>query len=281
MDREFVLAVLLLVFGGLPLFAAGQWTPTLLSQPSARLLERRLWRQLWFPLLAPAVAFSTLLGWALNEPERAEAVPFIFVLVAGLVASIWLRALVRAARAARIDAAATPVATVGWRRPRIVIAPSFASAVDAAALEAVWKHEEAHARHRDPLRIWLAQLGTDLQWPSEHARARFQAWLAALEMARDEEARCAGAEGADLASAIIVAVRLCAPETRRPLAAVAGNTSAFKERIERLLVPLPSVVPDAASRVPLLGLVFALVSAALFGATFGEPVVRAFLTGHL
>ena len=281
MDRELVLAVLLLVFGGVLLFTATLWSPTRIFEPSARSLERCLWRRLWFPLLGPALAFSTLLGWAVNEPEQAEGVPVIFILGASLVASIWLRALVRAGRAVRLRSAATPIATVGLLRPRVVVSRSFANAVDDVALDAACKHEAAHARHRDPLRIWLAQLGTDLQWPSARARARFQGWLEALEMARDEEARLTGAEGADLASAIIVAVRLCAPENDRPLAAVAGTTSAFKERIERLLIPLPKVVPTAASPVPLIGFVFALASAAVFGATFGEPIVKAILTGQL
>jgi hypothetical protein len=36
------------------------------------------------------------------------------------------------------------------------------------------------ALHRDPLRIWLAQLATDLQGSSPGARERLSWWMAAL-----------------------------------------------------------------------------------------------------
>jgi hypothetical protein len=279
-DRELVLAVLLLVFGGLLLFATAQWAPAPLSHPSARTLEGRLWQRVWLPLSAPALALSMLLGWALNEPERAEAVPFILMLAAGPVAIIWVRALVRASRAVVLRAPGTPIMTVGVLRPRIVLDPSFANILDAEALNAACEHEKAHARHRDPLRIWLAQLGTDLQWPSRTARTRFEDWLHALEMARDEEARIAGADGPDLASAIITAARLGASGRHGPLAAVTGNTPGIQERIERLLAPVPSIGPAVACRVR-AAFVVALGSAALFGTIFGEPLVRALLTGQL
>lgn len=96
----------------------------------------------------------------------------------------------------------------GVLRPRILISPRLANALQDRELEAVVEHERAHARHRDPLRLWLAQLATDLQWPWPQARVRFRAWIHALELARDEEALARGVDGADLAAAILVSVRL-------------------------------------------------------------------------
>ena len=79
-------------------------------------------------------------------------------------------------------------ATVALLRPRVVVCETFGAQLDEHALAAALAHEQAHARHRDPLRIWLAQIVTDLQWPLSGARARFEQWLFALELARDEEA---------------------------------------------------------------------------------------------
>jgi hypothetical protein len=77
----------------------------------------------------------------------------------------------------------------------VVVSPALAEVLDPAALRAVHEHESAHARHHDPLRIWLAELAADLQWPSPSARARLQSWPETLELARDDEARERGAQG--------------------------------------------------------------------------------------
>jgi Zn-dependent protease with chaperone function len=71
----------------------------------------------------------------------------------------------------------------------VVIAPELSSSLDDAELAAVLAHAAAHARHRDPLRLWLAQLVTDAQWPAVAASARFHRWRAAVEIARDAAAR--------------------------------------------------------------------------------------------
>ena len=80
---------------------------------------------------------------------------------------------------ARPDGAPRPrerptAVTVGLVRPRVRIDERLRDAVPAPSLAAVQAHEEAHARHRDPLRIWLAQTITDLQWPGRHARAPYE-----------------------------------------------------------------------------------------------------------
>jgi beta-lactamase regulating signal transducer with metallopeptidase domain len=76
-------------------------------------------------------------------------------------------------------------------RPWVLSSPYLAKTLDDRTIEAALEHERAHARHHDPLRIWLAQLATDLQWPWPQAHKRFQLWILALELARDEEAASA------------------------------------------------------------------------------------------
>ncbi len=66
-------------------------------------------------------------------------------------------------------------ATVGLLRPRTRFLPHLAKWLDERQIEAALEHERAHARHRDPLRIWLAQLATDLQWPWPQAQGKVQA----------------------------------------------------------------------------------------------------------
>src|SRR5204862_92527 len=83
---------------------------------------------------------------------------------------------------------------------RVFIAPELSARLDERALHAALEHEMAHARHRDPLRLWLAQIATDLQWPLVAAQQRFTDWRNALELARDAEA-CERVEGSDLAAA--------------------------------------------------------------------------------
>ena len=58
----------------------------------------------------------------------------------------------------------------------------------------------------------------------------------ALELARDEEARAAGVEGADLADAILATARF--NRLSLPAAALTGEAAALKDRIDRLLAPL-------------------------------------------
>ena len=112
-----------------------------------------------------------------------------------------------------------------------------------AALE----HERAHVRGRDPLRIWLASIVTDMQWPWPPARRRFTAWLRALEIARDDEARANGVRGADLAAAILaIATAQRALPTHCATAPLTDDSRRLQDRIARLLgdEPPPFRQPD-------------------------------------
>jgi hypothetical protein len=144
-------------------------------------------------------------------------------------------------------------------------------------VNAVLEHERAHARHCDPMRIWLAQLATDLQWPWPQAHERLRRWLLALELARDEEARVTGVAGTDLADAIVASARFDQRVNLPVEAALTGEPCASKQRIGRLLDPLPAESEETqmSTHGPLLTLLPTLLLALVLGLMFGERVVRA------
>ena len=277
MDRELVLGLLALLILGPAILAAGAIpVASRTDEVSARRLERMLWVRLLVPLLPPLFALAALVGWALKEPEQAESVSTPLVVSAVPFAGIWMRAFVRALRAIWSRGEAVPAGTRGLLRPRAFLSSRLTEALDAEASHAAREHEEAHVRHRDPLRILIAQIVTDLQWPLPVARRRFDVWLEALELARDEEARGRGADGPALASAILTALRMGSSATVEAL--LTGRGRALRERVDRLLSPLPEggEAPALARLVPLLlGL---LVAGAGTGMAFGESVVRALLS---
>jgi beta-lactamase regulating signal transducer with metallopeptidase domain len=166
---------------------------------------------------------------------------------------------------------------VGLLRPWIVFSPHLARQLDEGQVNAVLEHERAHARHWDPLRIWLAQLAADLQWPWPQAHERLRRWLLALELARDQEARATGVEGPDLAEAIVASARFDRRVNLPLQAALTGEASALKQRIVRLLDPLPSDWEETqmSSHGPLVPLLACVLLALVLGLMFGERVVRA------
>jgi hypothetical protein len=282
-DREAVLAGLILLLCGPLVLICGALTaaPAIREDTSAGAIERRRWWRLWTPCLPAVLVGALLVGWALQEPrESDEAIRPAALGVILPLAILWARAGLRAGAAwlrTRPEGAAF---TVGLLRPRVVVDPTFASGLEPEGLQAVIAHEQAHARHRDPLRIWLAQIATDLQWPGRAARARFKTWLSALELARDEEARARGADGGALAAAILTAVdRPARTGHPGPAAFVEGHPDggSLRERIERLLAPMTAPPTDLASRSRLLTatLVVSVAAALAVGFAFGDVLVRA------
>ena len=162
--------------------------------------------------------------------------------------------MARAVRSLSRDGSFVPAATVGVVRPRVMLSPC------PRALGAL-PQSSKHARYRDPLRIWLAQVATDLQWPWPAAARRFYAWLEALEWARDDEARRGGIEGEDGARAPALPV---AP-------AATADADALRTRIARLLGPLPAESRLAPRTSALVA--GALLTAVAAGAAFGEAVL--------
>ena len=274
MDRELLLSLLVLLVGGPLLWLCGAVPLRCPLLPSGRASEAARWRSLWLPAVMPVLAIVALLGWALHEPEDAEAVGPVRILVLP-VAVVWVRAAVRASWSILRARHPGPAATVGLLRPRVVLDPSFALRLDDDAQQATVAHELAHARHHDPLRLLLAQLVTDLQWPIPAAARRFKDWCHALELARDEEARLDGADAAALAQAIVTCLKLARRE-RTAMVTLGGDDEALAARVARLLDG--EVPPHDVSRKR-SGVVAAMFSIALMvslagGVCGGEEVVR-------
>lgn len=275
-DREYLLTIFVLVGATASMALANAWLVWREAATGLSIDERLEWRRLWTPLAVAVVSTAWSWGWWLLEPENAESVPSLFVLAALLAGYVWLRALVRAIKSQR-DSRRPAAYTSGFLRPRIVIDPAFAELLDEVELAAVQAHEQAHVRHRDPLRVWLAQWCADLQWPSGAARRWLLTWRAALEMARDDEARRDGVDGADLGSALVKAARFGFIGGRSCVCFL-GERDAFRARIVRLLSPIEPKATSGrhASRGALaLFLMFGIVAAG--GALFGEAVVRTLL----
>lgn len=272
MDRDLVLAGLVTAAVGTSLLVAGAWPQTVRQPASARAGERMSWRALWRPVLPGVILTSILIGWAIMEPaESDEPLPPSIVLAGVAFLALWVRVAVRAGHSL------TPrppsfAGTVGLWRPRVVVSTALRAQVDAGVLRAIEAHEAAHARHHDPLRIWLAQLVTDLQWPLPAAQRRFHRWRHTLELARDEEARLAGADGADLAAAVLLAVRLQAPGAM--VASLVESECDLHERIVRLLAPVPSDERPAPRAVSALALFAMSLLGVMSGARFGDGMVR-------
>ena len=271
MDRELVLAGLLIITVGLTLLAAAPWPRPIDPRRSAREWELATWRELWWPSVPVVTVISILIGWAIVEPAISdEHLPFSALVLSAVFLGLWLRAVIRAIRALR---SRTPVVagTVGFWRARVILSDEFIARLDPDAIDAAQAHEMAHARHRDPLRIWLAQMITDLQWPWPAAQRRFGRWRHVLELARDEEARLSGADGADLAAAVLAAVKLHV--SGAPGAALIEDSIGLEERINRLLAPVSG--EDVQPRRPTAITLFAVsVVGMLFGIRFGEGFVE-------
>lgn len=276
MERETLLTVLTVLLGGmaLQLISAGL---------SARVRAKRFFEPesvAWFRLLRPLIpallVAACLCGWASSQPDPVphKVGPLVFIVCApfGLIG---LRALVRAVWSLLRTSDRIGIATVGLIRPRVMIEPEFAALLDDRALQAALAHERAHVRHRDPLRIWIAQIVTDLQWPWSSAQRRFETWLAALEHARDDEARAEGIDGADLATALVASVRFHCENAGVICASLIGDPTELETRVDRLLQPL-AVPQDTDSPTTLqitLLLTLALFAAVALGALYGEQLI--------
>jgi hypothetical protein len=256
------------------------WVPAA-SEPgdrrelSGRQIEARSWRRIWLTLLPAGIALATMFGWALQEPGVTdELVLPTAAVIAVPIGLLWLRCALRACVALRSPREMPPIATIGLLRPRVVVADDLRGTLDPAALMAALAHERVHVRHRDPLRIWLAQIATDLQWPSPSARRRFEHWLTSLELARDEEARRGGTSGEDLAAAVVAVLRMPWRPLGTAMAGLTGAETSLASRIHRLLEPVP---PDSRRRsiaLP-LAVLAVLVASVVIGATYGDDVLRA------
>lgn len=234
----------------------------------AWLREHRAWRAVVRPLLVVALGGALFFGWALEEPaqsdERLSPLAWVFV---GAVLSLWARGLVRFVRSTTACPSG-PIAVVGLLRPHVVIDPRLEQLLDHEALAAALAHEAAHVRHFDPLRIALAQLATDIQWPWPLAKRRLDVWRAVLEEARDDEAVRGGVYPEDLAQAIVGAAQLA---TVRGGAALTDG-EALVARVSRLLDEPPREQPVRSLWFPVL-FTAGLVASLGLGIQFGDDIV--------
>ena len=280
MERESLLTVLTILLGGVALQLIGAWLSTRSRRKPGFELERAAWLRLLRPLTPALVVAAWLCGWALSQPDPVphRVGPLVFIVCAPF-ALIGLRAILRAGWSLLGSPEQFGIATVGLIRPHIVFAPELVKLMDERAIQAALAHERAHVRHLDPLRIWIAQFVTDLQWPWASAQRRFETWLAALEHARDDEARAEGIEGADLAAALVASVRFHRNVAPGACARLIGDRSALEERVERLLQPLASSPRDrmpTTLQVAFL-LTLALMAALALGTIYGERFVGTLL----
>jgi hypothetical protein len=277
MNRDLVLGVLSITVCGLLALAAGQlsWQGRpVAGDRSASAAEARAWRRLWLPLFPSLLAFAALIGWAAQEPAMTDELlrPVAFALAIPPTLLL-LRTAVRAIGALRPLKVSPPAATVGLLRPRIIVSAALHDRLDERALAAAMAHELAHARNRDPLRIWLAQVAADLQWPSREAVKRLDDWHRALELSRDEEARRGGTQGEDLAAAIICASRLGTSVIGSATATLTTAEMDLSVRIRRLLDPLPPYRPRGRLLVAIIFVGCAIAACGL-GLHFGDAIVR-------
>lgn len=236
MDPEMVLVIVTFALFGVIVWLAGVpagWARFHHGPPEA---ERAAWWRLVLPPFAGLLVFSFLVGWALQESDPTdEHVTHVLAVMALVSGGVLLRAVVRAVQSLRSSAEArVPIGTLGLFSPRVFVSEEFQKNVSTDALRAALAHEAAHKRGRDPLRIWLAQLAADLQWPVPGTKRRFSAWLLALEAKRDDEALAAGVTGEDLAEAILSAARLHS-RSSMVCAHVAGSGAGIAWRVRRLL----------------------------------------------
>lgn len=278
MDPEVILVLLLLLTAAPAAVLVGcSMRAEVVLRPSAREMERSCWNRIWNPLLPALAVACVMVGWAIAEPVPAdETVTWLAFLAASPFALVWCRALSRAAWWTWRRPHEPLAATVGLLRPTILLSPVLRAGLDRDALEAVRKHEEAHAVHRDPMRIWLAQLATDLQWPSPAAVGRLRTWRRALEMARDEEVRQAGTNGLALAAGILDVVRIM-KGAAGPVAPLIDDERSLRERIERLIAPPVEDHQFTRSARRWTWVLAGLATALVAGIEFGDPVVAALL----
>lgn len=233
-----------------------------------------------------AVAALCVPSFLSFESERgAEAAGIPFLVAAALGASIWAMSLTRSFRAlvrshrhvprrstilegesekVWLWEGATPlIGLAGVLRPRVVVSPSVASALDAEQLAAALRHERAHRASGDNLKRLLLLLAPDalpfvsLFRPVDLAWARFAEWAADdLAVAQDTNSCIA------LAEALVRVARLgMAPRTSPLMSAFVPAGEDITIRVDRLLNGVSC--PGGQSRI--LG---AVLFASLFAAPF-------------
>jgi Zn-dependent protease with chaperone function len=264
------------LFGAVVWIAAAIADAQAVTRPLAACEGVAWWHAVW-PALAGLLGIAFVAGWAHREPNPSdEDVALAGCALAVVVGAVFVRALVRALRALRQTGySEIPIVTIGLLRCRILVSVSFVRLASPEVLAAAFAHEVAHVRGRDPLRIWLTQFLSDLQWPIPGARHRFQRWLLALEVSRDDQALAVGASPLALAEAILLATSLYPSAYASSRAGVSGGGEGFAYRMQRLMAYRDLArqpAPTALSWLP-PGYYAALVVASVTGVLFGDRLL--------
>jgi Zn-dependent protease with chaperone function len=129
----------------------------------------------------------------------------------------------------RFRGEAPPLALVGIRRPRVLVAESTVTLLSHAELQIALKHEFAHMQSRDNLKKLVVRF---CPFPG---MARLEsAWSQAAELAADDAAVSNLDDAVDLAAALVKLSRLV-PVEDAPVCTVGFVTGSISARVERLL----------------------------------------------
>jgi Zn-dependent protease with chaperone function len=142
--------------------------------------------------------------------------------------------------------------SVGVFKPATLLSRGFLGSVDARELEAVLRHEQAHADRRDTLVRLISEVATVFMLPGARARLLAELEISAEQSCDDLAARAIG-DRLTMAEIILKVERLLgrAPSDLLPLAASFGGT-AVPLRVRALLEPAREDAPGAIPSVVLL-----------------------------
>lgn len=157
----------------------------------------------------------------------------------------------------QVDGAEAVALTTGFLRPRTFVSRGLVDALEDDELTALLAHERAHVRRREPLRRWLARVGTRPLWPAAR-RAILRAVVLSSEQVCD--AAAARETGPEAVARAILRVEALARRVRDRTAPtdapslVAGfGDGALDARIEALLGPATAAPPRRLAAVGWLG----------------------------
>jgi beta-lactamase regulating signal transducer with metallopeptidase domain len=162
----------------------------------------------------------------------------------------------------------------GLRRPRVYYSDGLARLLDPTELRAVLLHEKAHARKRDPLKVFVAHVFAAAFWPVPLARTLRDRYLALLEVRADQEA-AQTVSVRPVAGALVKLLQQAPAAPFQP--AAVSHINPTEERVKWLLDPVRRPRIQLLPARHLVANALMAVSAALLtlGATSGTGILMA------